>query len=674
MAPPTVRNFNPEKWSAERNAFPAGGRDDSLHAAGLWFYNELNRLWSQIATLGFPTLHPALAYSFIAMVANKNEMQISKQFSAAIADSSIDTPFYALAALRFGDSKEGATTADMRRTSLIDTLGKAVSIAGSSFQVEQPIFGNEEMREVLDSFSDIYLLEFLWSRVLWFDWSLKRVGSSYQFTAPQLDRVAGAVVVAHWRHQMLVAEFISVYSLEWISQNSVLSSCWQVCARSKPGRLVFKAQKVRPGEGELSLAAIILDILEVEELGPYLDRSLPNVEGEEPICIRDIVEGWELLFLAANAAKRLLLQTPGKGGPDRLSLAIPIQVLVNLLENLNWSRRKCIAVIDFLTFKGLSKDGVWTKPLLQVGKRRLMLLTPLVSCNLLRVAELWAAEGAGEIFFAERGKEFEARLRNTLVKKLAERPWSDDAMVLETAWEPRIDRVCRDIDLLFRIGNAVFIGEIKIKRYPNSAPEVGRYLREFEKAADQLDIRLNYLRQNLQEVSKRTNYKGKLSDLRVVGFILSGTPFGSGMTVGNYPIIDSAALDFFFSNDVFLSMATLDRTSGYEQKPTTSGNSIELVNDDPAVCMLGYLIDPLHVRYAEYGLRSVERRHVLKVSGDLMLFPEAYIEPLQSDVETTRTVTSYLISVKNAAQHWARACLSHQHSSDKCRLSDRYAP
>ena len=423
------------------------------------------------------------------------------------------------------------------------------------------------MREALDNFRDVYLLEFLWSRVLWLGWLLDGEGPPFRFPAPGSDQVAGAMAVADWRREQVGAEFAATYSMEWSAADSVLRPCWEVRVRAIPGALAFRVRQVTAGQGRLSPATVTLEILEAVDLGPYLDRPLPLVGGGSSLSLRDIVQGWELLSLAASDAERLLRQAPTKGGPNRLSLALPTNVLVDLLGNLGWPRQKCLAAINFLTFQGRSLDGVWTKPLLPFGTRRLMLLTPLVSCNLLRVAELWAAEGAGEVLFAKRGNEFEHRLRASLANSLADRPWSSDAMVLESAWDPRIDKVPRDIDLAFRIGKVVFIGEVKLKRYPNSAAEVGRYLREFEKAAGQLDMRLRYLRQNLAEVARRTAYARDPADLRIAGFILSGTPFGAGMSVGLYPVVDRDALNFFFKNDVFLSFATVDRASSYEGRP-----------------------------------------------------------------------------------------------------------
>ncbi|MBO9669570.1 MAG: hypothetical protein J7485_03540 [Sphingobium sp.] len=632
--------------------------DDALHTTGLWLHAALSARWQRIEALGFAVLNPAFTYQLIAMAANRAELEISRRLDAAIADTRGDTPFYGIAALRLGDRDEEAATADMRRTGLIDTLGKAVATAGIAFRPDQPAFGVDEMREALDNFTDIYLLEFLWSRVLWLGWSLEGAGPPYRFIALEPDRVGEAMVVADWRREQVAAEFAATYAMEWSSPESVLRPCWEVRARAVPGGLGFRARQVAAGRGRLSPATVTLEILKAGELGPYLDRPLPLVEGEVPLSLRDVVEGWELLSLAASDAERLLRQAPAHGGANRLSLALPINVLVDLLGNLGWSRGKCLAVIDFLTFKERSQDGVWTKPLLRFGTRRLMLLTPLVSCNLLRVAELWAAEGAGEVLFAERGNEFEARLRASLAKSLANRSWSGDAMVLESAWEPRIDKVSRDIDLAFRIGNVVFIGEIKLKRYPNSAAEVGRYLREFEKAAGQLDIRLSYLRQNLVEVSRRTAYAGDPTDLRIAGFILSGTPFGAGMSVGGYPVVDRDALDFFFDNDFFLSFATVERASGYEGRPAAPGTSIRLVDDDPATCMLGYLLDPLHVRHAEHGLRRIERHNRLKVTGEALSWPEGYVEPPRPDAEAARAITTYLSSMKEDAQRRARAQLA----------------
>lgn len=658
VVPPTGSAFDPQEWTAERFTFPASAEDDALHSTGLWLHAVLASRWQRIEKLGFSVLNPAFIYQLLAMAANKNELTIGTQLDEAIADRNESTHFSGISALRFGDHEDTVATADMQRTSLIDTLGKAIVAAGTKFRSDQPSFGVSEVKEALDNFNDIYLLEFLWGRVLWLGWSLIGEGPPFQFSVPEPDHVARAVAVAEWRREQVAAEFAATYAMEWNAEGSVLRPSWEVRARAVPGTLAFRARKVSAGQGRLSPAAVTLEILKDGELGSYLDRPLPLIDGGTSLCLREIVEGWELLSLAASDAERLLQQAPERGGPDRLSLALPINALIGLLSNLGWPRSKCLAVVDFLTFQGRSLDGAWTKPLLPFGTRRLMLLTPLVHCNLLRVAELWAAEGAGEVLFAERGNEFEARLRSSLTKSMINRPWASDATVVDSEWAPRIDKANRDIDLAYRIGKVVFIGEIKLKRYPNSAAEVGRYLREFEKAAGQLDIRLRYLSQNLAEVARRTAYSGDPADLKIAGFILSGTPFGAGMSVGGYPVVDRDALEFFFGNDAFLTIATVDRASGYEGRPASPGTSIQLIDDDPAICMFGYLLDPLHVRHAEHGLQQYERRNLLKVTNEALCWPEVYIQPAQPNANAARAITGYLSTMKANAQRRAQAQLS----------------
>jgi hypothetical protein len=199
VVPPTGRGFHPDEWTAERSTFRAGLEDDALHATGLWLHEALTSRWQRIEELGFSALNPAFTYQLIALAANKDELTISAQFDAAIADAGPGAPFYGITALHFGVREDEAATADMRRTGLIDTLGKAVATAGTAYRSDQPSFGVEEIKEALDNFRDIYLLEFLWSRVLWLGWLQDGEAPPFRFVAPDPDHVAGAMAVADWR-------------------------------------------------------------------------------------------------------------------------------------------------------------------------------------------------------------------------------------------------------------------------------------------------------------------------------------------------------------------------------------------------------------------------------------------------------------------------------------------
>ena len=138
MVPPTGRSFKPDEWTAERSSFQAGAEDDALHATGLWIYAAIGARWRRIEESGFPALTPAFTYQLIALAANKAELEMSEQLDSAIAHSEAGTPFYGITALRLGDNEEEAATVDMRRTGLIDTLGRAVATAGTAFDRTSP--------------------------------------------------------------------------------------------------------------------------------------------------------------------------------------------------------------------------------------------------------------------------------------------------------------------------------------------------------------------------------------------------------------------------------------------------------------------------------------------------------------------------------------------------------
>ena len=650
---PTARDFDPEAWSASRAMFPPRAGDDTVHAAGLWFHRALAKRWSRVEELGFAALEPAFARTLIAVVANTDELKIETMLDEVRSEGP-DSLIGRGAFTKLGADPATAATADMRRTSMIDTIGKAVSVVGTSSRGGESPFDIDETFETLALFRDIYLLEFLWSRVLWLDWSMATAEGEHRFLVPNPDLAGRSAAVAQWRREQIGAEFAATFSLEWAAVGSVLGPCWAVKTRQVPGGYTFAVSKVSPGEGALSASYVSLELLAAGELAPHLDRPLERVDGGERVSLRDVVLGWELLAQAADGIAKHLADASRRRSPERLAAQVTVGALIKLLGHLGWSPRKSQAVIDFLTFNGKSPDGAWTKPLLSAGSRRLMLLTPLTCGSLERIAELWASEGAGEVLFAERGSAFEVRLRKKLAASASERPWSSFCVVVQKEWKPRIAGAPRDIDLIVRIGSTVFVGEVKIKRHPNSAAEIGRLLREFEKAADQLDVRVAFLRANSAELAKRTGYRQAPEQLKVFGFILSGTAFGSGLEIKNYPVIDTDALSFFFDNDEFLTYATIDRASGYRGIAANPDSSIRLVDDDPEVCLAAYIRDPLHVRHAEIAIERTERGEQLYLNAERLRWVEHHVKESLLGSEAAREVAAQLRKLMRAGQRRAR--------------------
>ena len=645
VAPPTARTFEAEVWTLalKQAVDPA---EAAFIAAGLWFAAELETRWRLIAELGLSKTSVAVISRHLAGTANSAQLLVDAlllQARLSARDSEIATG--SLAHVKLGADGERAATADMIRTSTLDALSKFASYIRTAVADVEGGGGLDEaaVAAAYRLSEDIYLLEYLWGHVLWRSWQMAEAGNHIHFSPPTLDPWGASFVVAEFRRDQLFAECSVVYSLEWERPGSVLSPAWRVDVRRKDNRFRFSAAPLKPGAGPLPSGYVLGQIIEDTELEPYLHDPLPNL-AEPGITLHNLVDSWQLLALAAEGIRDELFKRKADAGPLEFAPVVRRSDLEALLSVLGLSSAKCKAVIDFLIYERRAIDGLWSKPFLPLAKDRITpVLTPLICPNLLRTAELWLTEAAGEAFFQKRGNEAEARLQGRVAEGLSTRPWGHSSKVLQAPWEPKIDGVRRDIDLVICIGKTVFIGEMKLKKYPTSAAEVGRHVQEFEHAADQLDIRLAWLSRNKPLLAEKVAFGGNPEDLVLHGFIVSGTPFGSGVRAGTHPVIDRDELLFFVDNDVFLVAANVNAQTDYAGAPLRPGLDLILVEDDPAAAFLAFLEGPLHVRHHETALSADVRTNKLHASGQTLEWPEPFVDGgrLEQDLdvlaETMRT-------------------------------------
>lgn len=576
---------------------------------------------------------------------------------ASIAAQNDSLPFGSISQVKLGNEEEYAATADMIRTSTIDVVGKVLGYIRDVVATRKgsaPL-DDERLQQAYAMFQDIYLLEYLRGRVAWCGWRMHEEGDRLRFAPPTPDPAGSSFVVAEYRRHQMLAEFQFVFGIEWNAPNSVLAPTWKVRARKRDAGIIFEVAPALPGQQRLPGAYPLRELLMATELAPHIDDPLPRI-GTATVSLKDLISGWELLSLAAEAIRDLLLQKGPSAGPLAYAPRLRISELEALLAPLGWPEAKQKAVLTFLTYGPDASDGAWSKPFLPAGGHHVVpVLTPLICPNLIRTAELWALEGAGEALFTHRGNAAEARLRRELAKGAAERAWGALAKIVEAAWEPRIGSARRDIDLVLRIGHTVFVGELKLKKFPVSAAEVGRHEAEFLHAADQLDIRLPWLGANRALLANKTGFSEDPASLAIQGFIVSGTAFGSGTRAGGYPVIDRDALTFFFDNDALLLSADVDRENGYRGKARKPSLELRLVDDDPAASFLAYIEDPLHVRLAEEGLVRDTRINKLHASGQTLEWIEPHVDaallgPSQVEALAARLARRWREQQKSAAE------------------------
>ncbi|WP_419756242.1 hypothetical protein [Brevundimonas sp.] len=643
VASPTIRTFDANAWRTALGR-ATGTADEPIIRAGLWFGEALQARWRSIEALDLRRMSLGALTREMAAVANLTHLRtIAMAEMAALELDRASLPSGSVAQVRLG-AGESAATADMIRTSTIDTLGKMVAYvrgAPAPSRRDRPV-RSETLTTALTLFEDVYLLEYLWGHVLWCGWQVPTNGPVLRFLRPDPDPAGRSFIIGEFRREMLLAEFMGVYAMEWARLGTRLPGSWSVQTRDLGQGAAFQVRPLQPGEGPLPPTYALRALLRATELEPYIEEPLPNLD-DPTISLDDLLKCWELLALAMDSLVQRSFAKGPKAPPLTFAPTVRLADLEALLEPLGWTPQKRRAAIRHFVYEDTAPDGLWSKPLLPVGGGKVAPVFAPISCpNLLRTAELWLAEAAGERFFSRRGNEAEAKLRRRLDTGLKTRPWGQASMVLDAEWKPKIDGVGRDIDLVIRIDETVFIGEMKLKKHPVSAAEIGRHMLEFDHAAEQLDIRLKWLDQNRRRLAEQTRFDADPARLRLQGFVISGTAFGCGTQAGDYPIVDIDSLEFFFGEDAFLVTGQIGPESGYRGRADRPEQALALVQGDAATSFLAYLRHPLHVRHAEQALVTQIRRSRLRSTDHGLEWPEHHVDATQLGPATADVIAARL--------------------------------
>lgn len=280
---------------------------------------------------------------------------------------------------------------------------------------------------------------------------------------------------------------------------------------------------------------------------------------------------------------------------------------------LDWTEGKRRAVVEFLKFYPKAVDGLWSNPLVLLDDGS---FSPALACivepNLYRLCEQWLSSAKANNVLRQRGDRFEKQVRERCKAEITPTAPDDEIFVVVENWRPAVG----DIDLAFRIGDTLFIAELKFKKFPTLPIEISRYVDELQHAAEQLDKRLAFLNLNKTTAAQKTGYRGQPDDLRVFGFILTATQFGAGLEIGGHPVIDSDLFFEFFRLDSFFAM--MEHQSLLDPKAFRTPYKIPLRTDSGfSADLIRHIGNPLRIRWFEYGLKEHQRIVTLKTSPDL---------------------------------------------------------
>ena len=208
-----------------------------------------------------------------------------------------------------------------------------------------------------------------------------------------------------------------------------------------------------------------------------------------------------------------------------------------------------LKILDFLTFTDKSnlkpKTDLWRFPIVRLNKDEILfVITPLLNPVGLRCFEGWMARA--DVNIAQKGASYENHIKQTLKNIFSENNLIEHYNLLEIE-NISINGNSEEIDLIFKIGNLVVLGEAKCVVTTDSANSFWNSTTTIKNASEQALRKLDFISKNFEIFCKRFNWDYDTNiKYQFCPIVVISSGFGAGYSFFNVPVIDHKILFSYF--------------------------------------------------------------------------------------------------------------------------------
>ena len=450
----------------------------------------------------------------------------------------------------------------------------------------------------------------IWQSLLWDDHDLRVVDKGAFLHTPR-DLESGAYPVAwNLRQQLLVIQWLMQAELHWRQFPEARAAHSYVsvksAARDEEGLWSFEAGLIDAKASATAVRPFLaMEVLATTYLTAFADEII--VPGSN-VSLRELELVCGVLSDAADAMSASQ-STQAATWSDARSWAMIVrrsEIRRLLKETRNLEQDAADAIIAFLTHSNSSQFGLWGAAFMAIEDEALALCAPvLLSSNPLRRAEIWMkmAGLTDDKTANARGKPFERFVRSELTASIAGNALLTDA---EVAGKTIPFKAGEEIDLLIRIGQTWFVGEVKCLGFPSDPVERYNQRAALERAAAQAARKAQWAIENWATIASVLKWKSS-RPARVHPFVLQNHSFGAGLPIADVPVIDLKGMELMLGAGTFRSGGVMDfaqasaqyeETVLYTSQSEAEARMPSLLRDPP---MIRRYVD--HVEWREFPTR-----------------------------------------------------------------------
>ncbi len=642
---PQQRGFRLEDWEKGFKKHAGGESDRVLFVSGVWFHTHFSYVRASIdACAEVAVLTSPLSISALTAVANREWVVTNNKIARVLGErdrfvfEELDqTPLQT----GFGNPIYFTNAID----TIVDGARFPLAQAAAAPVSSRATMSDEQWGAHVDMFGYggyYHVLEHYWMHCVWNGYGVEILEKEIKIRPHDEEFHRKLTVSIHRRNARYNERAMvgaSVYKTLFDS-----GALDEQLAR-KPVLSVFKKGGVFRVKADVAARFPARQFVYDEHLEALTKKRFPCLAGLS-ICL--ISDGFELLgglpeqiwkFVSRDTAIRSWSQAePLVPRIRRTELAAALRAALNLNE------AQTNFILDYATWKPNPRRELWFSPLIRLDDEFVSLVClALQGVNTIRLCDQLIADFHD--LKPEADRAFEPFLRAELAETFCKSKLAGISCFLPNAFAPN-DPAVGDIDVLFRIGSTIWVGEAKSVANlfsPNDDHNFSQTLHDV--AVPQAQRKCAYVVRHLTDIAPLLG--AEPSAVREVRpLVVTSNPAFAGFPIDGVPVVDWHVVELFFSDGAIRHM-------GY----TTDDGRMACVErqefykspDEAEQCFPGYLQKPPQI--------ALPRKHVYEDISEMLPSPFFSGRPVRAYNYTVRMPTdgmSDLIQrVAQARGDWA---------------------
>lgn len=572
---PLRRAFKPDNWRRAFNDLHAADAvDQNTYAAGLALHNKFEAIRGVLKLSASDAISATTKLRAFVATANHNFFVARDKTRLALAnfqaerDGELDE-VYAMEEMEA--IKLSLTDGfDWKPNEVMEGLVDGIELPiRMILQANPNLAGNPRMNRVqwteVGRELNLGILyrhaEDVWSDCLWNGYEMIDKGQVKVFLPQDVD-VLNAFHVGLARRSSLMVSFsilAAQFQREALARGARLR-IREVCGIERRG----KRQVIKVSNRGVTTAVMEgLNVHRNYAAEPYYEELLTEpLNTLHGLTLSALIDAWTVISRAAHVLAQSIGDKHLHDIEDadahallpKYAATLQVEALVNALGvaagiNKPVGRR----IVEFFTFRGTAGQEIWAQPLVPVGPDTVApIFGAAVYPNLRRLVDVWMRQAGLDL--ARRGPAFEEHVRKVVAEAIVRSKllspvaasFNDDYTLRPAGGRDE------QIDLVFSVGNTVFVAEAKCILEPTDTKGIAMHRKTVQGAAEQVLRKANAIEENRATfIADALRHGMSLTqDFKIKPLVIVSTATHVGVAAQRVPVIDEFILGRFLDGEL----------------------------------------------------------------------------------------------------------------------------